>query len=73
MNTYIKTLVVLIICYLQIFPNGSIEGEAKKGLKRALASDNPRKRYWGLIACSSFAEQAKPFYKKAKKAGCNRS
>ena len=41
--------------------------EAKKGIKKALKSKNPWKRYWGFIACSSFGEEASPFYKKAQK------
>lgn len=39
--------------------------KAKKGIKKALKSDNPWQRYWGLIACSSFGNQANKFYKKA--------
>ncbi len=41
--------------------------EVKDEIKTALKSDNPWKRYWGLIVCSSFGEQAYPFYKMAKK------
>jgi len=39
--------------------------EAKQQLGRALNSKNPWERYWGLVACSSFGEQAALFYKKA--------
>ncbi len=41
--------------------------EVKDEIKTALKSDNPWKRYWGLIVCSSFGEQASPFHKMAKK------
>ena len=41
--------------------------EAKKPLKKALRSDDPWQRYWALIVCSSFAEKARPFYRKANK------
>ena len=33
-------------------------GEAQDKIKQALADENPWKRYWGLIACSSFGEEA---------------
>jgi len=39
--------------------------EVKEGIQKALESDNPWKRYWGLIVCSSFGEQAHPFFRKA--------
>ena len=39
--------------------------ESKDKITAALNSDNPWKRYWGLIVCSSFAEVAKPFLKMA--------
>lgn len=41
--------------------------KAKKSLKKALGSDDPWERYWALIVCSSFAEKAAPFYRKADK------
>ena len=41
--------------------------KAKKGIKKALKSNNPWQRYWGLIVCSSFGKQANKFYKKAQK------
>lgn len=41
--------------------------KAKKGIKKALKSNNAWNRYWGLIACSTFGKEAKQFYKKAKK------
>jgi len=41
--------------------------KAKKGIKKALKSEDPWQRYWGLVACSSFGEQARKFYRKAKK------
>ena len=40
--------------------------EAKKDIKKALKSQNPWERYWGLIVCSSFGKEAMSFYKKAK-------
>lgn len=40
--------------------------KARKGLVRALGSDNPWQRYWGLIVCSSFGEEAAPFYEQAR-------
>jgi len=40
--------------------------KAKNGIEKALSSDNPWKRYWGLIVCTTFGEQARPFFKKAK-------
>jgi arylsulfatase A-like enzyme len=40
--------------------------EAKQQIGRALDSENPWERYWGLITCSSFGEQAAPFCEKAK-------
>lgn len=45
--------------------------DAKNGIKAALNSPNPWERYWGLIACSSFGEQAAYFYNKAKKISQN--
>ncbi|MHC4175985.1 MAG: sulfatase-like hydrolase/transferase [Planctomycetota bacterium] len=39
--------------------------EAKPGLERALASSRPWERYWALIACSCFGQQAKPLAAKA--------
>jgi len=41
--------------------------EVKDEIKTALTSDNPWKRYWGLIVCSSFGKQASPFHIMAKK------
>jgi len=32
---------------------------AKTGIEKALAADDPWKRYWGLIVCSTFGESAK--------------
>jgi len=56
----IEKLIQIADLSLQVFP------EAKKQIGRALESKNPWERYWGLITCSSFGEQAAPFYKKAK-------
>jgi len=41
--------------------------EAKSGIAKALASKDEAQRYWGLIVCSSFGEEAKSFVKTAKK------
>ena len=41
--------------------------EAKSGIKAALSSSDPHQRYWGLIVCSSFGEEAAAFYKIAKR------
>lgn len=40
--------------------------KARKGIAKALNSDNPWQRYWALIACSSFGEEAAPFYDQAR-------
>ena len=39
--------------------------QASAGIEKALASDDPWERYWGLVVCSAFGEQARPFFKKA--------
>jgi arylsulfatase A-like enzyme len=44
---------------LQAFP------EAKSSIQAALNSEDPMQRYWGLITCSNFGEQAEPFYQQA--------
>ena len=36
--------------------------EAREGINAALSSGDPVKVYWGLIVCSSFGEEAEPFY-----------
>jgi hypothetical protein len=41
--------------------------DAKKEIESALNSPNPWKRYWGLIVCSSFGNEALEFASKAKK------
>jgi arylsulfatase A-like enzyme len=40
--------------------------EAKARIAAALKSDNPWKRYWGLIVCSCFMKQAESFVEDAK-------
>ncbi len=55
----IAKLVDIADLSLKAFP------EAKQQIGKALASKNPLDRYWGLITCSAFGEQAAPFYKKA--------
>ncbi|MBI9016125.1 MAG: sulfatase-like hydrolase/transferase [Phycisphaerae bacterium] len=40
--------------------------KAKAGIDRALADKDPFKRYWALIVCSCFGNQAADFYDKAK-------
>jgi len=39
--------------------------DAEVGIKKALQSNNPWKRYWGLLVCSSFGKEASPFFKLA--------
>lgn len=39
--------------------------DASAGIKAALASDNPWKRYWALTVCSVFKDQAAEFYDRA--------
>ncbi len=46
-------------------------GRAKGGIAKALASSDPIVRYWGLIACSSFGEEASSFVKTAKAIAAN--
>ena len=41
--------------------------KANKGIKKALKSKDPWKRYWGLIVCSSFGQEAIPFISQVKK------
>lgn len=41
--------------------------EAKAGIRKALSSDDPSFRYWGLIACSSHGKSAVEFADLAKK------
>ncbi|MFY0651902.1 MAG: sulfatase [Cyclobacteriaceae bacterium] len=40
--------------------------DAKDKISDALDADDPMKKYWGLIVCSSFGENASEFYSKAK-------
>lgn len=40
--------------------------EVKPQIEQALSSPNPWERYWGLITCSAFGDQAAPFYAKAR-------
>ncbi len=40
---------------------------AKAGISKALASQNPWKRYWGLIVCSTFGKKAASFIEPAKR------
>ena len=39
---------------------------ARDGIGEALSSEDPWKRYWGLIVCSCFGEEASEFYKIAR-------
>ncbi len=55
----IAKLVDIADLSLKAFP------EAKLQIGKALSSKNPWERYWGLVTCSSFGEQAAPFYGKA--------
>lgn len=43
--------------------------QAKKSLEEALKSEDPWKRYWGLIVCSSFGEKAQKLVSLAKEIG----
>lgn len=45
--------------------------ESKARIARALNSDVPTERYWGLITCSTFGKQASDFYKKARDIAAN--
>jgi len=58
-KTEIARLVDIADLSLKPFP------EIKPQLERALNAANPWERYWGLITCSAFGEQAAPFYEKA--------
>ncbi|TWT57040.1 Arylsulfatase [Thalassoglobus neptunius] len=40
--------------------------EARRGLRRALQSENPWERYWGLISCTVHGEAAKRFVERAR-------
>lgn len=39
--------------------------ESKEEIAEALKSDNPWKRYWALLVCSSFGKESYPFFKMA--------
>ena len=39
--------------------------ESKEEIEKALKSDNPWKRYWGLTVCSFFGKESYPFFKMA--------
>lgn len=49
------------IADLQLLPFA----EAKEGIRRALASEDALKRYWGLIVCSAFLKDAEEFVESA--------
>ena len=55
----ISSLIDIADLSLRPFP------EAKSSIARALSAKDPMERYWGLITCSSFGNQASPFYDKA--------
>ncbi len=55
------------IADLQLVPFG----EAKRGIAAALASRDPWQRYWGLITCSAFGEEAEPFADRARELAAN--
>lgn len=40
--------------------------DAQAGIENALESEDPLERYWGLITCSSFGDQAKAFAERAR-------
>ncbi len=56
----IAKLVDIADLSLKAFP------EARQQIGRALSSSNPWERYWGLVTCNAFGEQAAPFFEKAK-------
>lgn len=41
--------------------------EVQEQIKQALANENPWKRYWGLVVCTSFGEKAKSLLTQIKK------
>ena len=49
------------IADLQLLPFS----EAKAGITKALSSEEPLARYWGLIVCSTFGKEAEEFFEKA--------
>lgn len=60
----IENLIDIADLQLRPFP------EARAQIAQALNSDLPTERYWGLITCSAFGEQAEPFYAQAKEMAC---
>ena len=58
-KTEISELIEIADLSLQSFE------ESKAEIAKALESDNPWKRYWGLIVCSSFGKDSYPFFKMA--------
>lgn len=57
----IAALIDIADLQLRAFP------EAKGQIEKALNSKQPQERYWGLITCAAFGQQAGPFFEKAKK------
>ncbi len=55
------------IADLQLFPFP----EAKSRIEKALDSAEPMERYWGLITCSAFGNQALPLSQKIEKMAAN--
>jgi arylsulfatase A-like enzyme len=53
---------LLEIADLQLLPFA----EAREGIEAALESDRPLDRYWGLITCSAFGEEAASFVEQAR-------
>ena len=56
-----KIVRLMEIADLQLLPFKMANGK----IKQALSADCPLERYWGLIVCSAFGEQASVFYSKA--------
>ncbi|MGQ1787617.1 MULTISPECIES: sulfatase-like hydrolase/transferase [unclassified Saccharicrinis] len=54
---------LIAIADLQLLPYK----KAKSGIKKALKSANPWKRYWGIIVCSAFDKEAEAFVPQIKK------
>ncbi|MCP5520369.1 MAG: sulfatase [Verrucomicrobiales bacterium] len=58
---------LLEIADLQLLPFDA----AQSGIARALGSPEPLERYWGLITCSAFCQQAAAFYDRARQLAAN--
>lgn len=59
-HRYINELIDIADLELETFE------AAREGIEGALSADDPWKKYWGLIVCSSFGEEAAEFYDRAR-------